>query len=471
MKALKKKLKVLSWRNGNVFERAEELRKKVKESQIEVDRLPHDAKVKEKSCMILKEYQEAVQDEYSLLSQKAKVEWLNKGDRNTAYFYKTLKERMHIGRIMTIRNERRGKLRGEVNATLISLVPKSSTPGKVSYLRPIACCNRMVYWIMTCVTTAKLSININGERVGYFKGGRRLRQGDPISPYLFTLVMEVLNLIIRNNIEENVEFKYHYGCKKLEITHLCFAEDILVFCHGDCKSVRIIKNSLDEFSSFSGLMPNMKKSTVFFGGLSSAEQQNILNIIPFSIGKILVRNKDTIVWLASNGQEQKFKISNVWKERVNNDSKVDWYSMDKLTVWRPNEDFKCVLCNKCSDSHNHLFFTCEFSKEVWNELLKKLNVSLSRSWDQIIDEIKDLPANRNIWSIVRRLVCGAAVYYIWQERNNRLFRNEKRESKTVLNIAMEAVVMKLIGLKVKDSTVKEVEERWNVKMQRFLGEY
>ncbi|GJR07383.1 Toll/interleukin-1 receptor domain-containing protein [Tanacetum coccineum] len=93
----------------------------------------------------------------------------------------------------------------------------------------------------------------------YFKGGRGLRQGDPISPYLFTLVMEVLNLLIKKNIEENEEFEYHHGCKKLKITHLCFADDLLAFCHGDCESVRIIKKSLDEFSGYSGLLPNMQK--------------------------------------------------------------------------------------------------------------------------------------------------------------------------------------------------------------------
>ena len=71
------------------------------------------------------------------------------------------------------------------------------------------------------------------ERVGYFNGGRGLRQGDPISPYLFTLVMEVLNLMLKKNIAVSAQFKYHFGCKKLRITHLCFADDLLVFCHGD----------------------------------------------------------------------------------------------------------------------------------------------------------------------------------------------------------------------------------------------
>ncbi|GJV61464.1 hypothetical protein Tco_1467564, partial [Tanacetum coccineum] len=87
--------------------------------------------------------------------------------------------------------------------------------------------------------------------------------------------------------------------------------------------------------------------------------------------------------------------------------------------------------------------------------------------DHIISEIKALPSNKNIWSIVRRLVCGAAVYYIWQERNNILFKNEKGDSNNILNIVKETVGMKLIGIKVKESrTVKEVEKRWNVKMQR-----
>ncbi|GJV73510.1 RNA-directed DNA polymerase, eukaryota, reverse transcriptase zinc-binding domain protein [Tanacetum coccineum] len=147
----------------------------------------------------------------------------------------------------------------------------------------------MVSWIMTCVVLTKFSINVNGERVGYFKGGRGLRQRDPISPYLFTLVMEVLNLLVQKNIKESKVFKYHFGCKNLKITHLCFADDLLVFCHGDPESVKVIKKSFDEFSGYSGLLPNLQKRRIFFRGLSSDEQQSIINIIPFSVGKLLVR--------------------------------------------------------------------------------------------------------------------------------------------------------------------------------------
>ena len=132
-------------------------------------------------------------------------------------------------------------------------------------------------------------MSVNGERIGYFNGGRGLRQGDPISPYLFTMAMEVFNLLLRKNIDRAEEFKYHQGCKKLKITHLGFADDLIVFSHGDNQSVKVIKDTLEEFSSVSGLKVNLQKSTIFFGGLSKPEQDNILQILPFTIGKLPVR--------------------------------------------------------------------------------------------------------------------------------------------------------------------------------------
>ncbi|XP_071695705.1 uncharacterized protein [Rutidosis leptorrhynchoides] len=116
--------------------------------------------------------------------------------------------------------------------------------------------SKMIGWIMKCVSTTKFFIWINDEIKGYFKGGRGLRQADPISPYLFTLVMEVLNLILAHRIKDNVPFKYHVGCKEMKLTHVCFADDLFVFCHADICSVKIIKQALNEFSDVSvGKLP------------------------------------------------------------------------------------------------------------------------------------------------------------------------------------------------------------------------
>ena len=72
--------------------------------------------------------------------------------------------------------------------------------------------DKMVLWIMECVTSTSYSININGSIHVFFKGKRGLRQGDPLSPYLFTLVMEVLTLMLQRKIHESDQFTYHRYC-------------------------------------------------------------------------------------------------------------------------------------------------------------------------------------------------------------------------------------------------------------------
>nr|GFB81339.1 RNA-directed DNA polymerase, eukaryota, reverse transcriptase zinc-binding domain protein [Tanacetum cinerariifolium] len=148
---------------------------------------------------------------------------------------------------------------------------------------------KMIQWIMTCVSSAAFTISVNGERFGYFKGGRGLRQGDPISLYLFTLVMEVFSLIMSRNVQSSPDFKYHVRCKELKLTHLSFADDLLVLCHGDLKSISMLKKALNEFSKVSGLLPNINKSIMFFGNVDKQAQRAILDELPFVVGKLPVK--------------------------------------------------------------------------------------------------------------------------------------------------------------------------------------
>ncbi|GJY52436.1 RNA-directed DNA polymerase, eukaryota, reverse transcriptase zinc-binding domain protein, partial [Tanacetum coccineum] len=148
---------------------------------------------------------------------------------------------------------------------------------------------KMVAWIMKCVTTTSFSIIVNGESKGYFKGGRGLRQGDPISPYLFTLIMEVLNLLLIRKIGRCNSFQYHFGCSKLKITHVCFADDLLMFSHGDKQSVELLKNVIEEFGRVYGLLLNYNKSTIIFGSVKEEDRKEILDIMPFKVEKLPVR--------------------------------------------------------------------------------------------------------------------------------------------------------------------------------------
>ncbi|GJZ85566.1 RNA-directed DNA polymerase, eukaryota, reverse transcriptase zinc-binding domain protein [Tanacetum coccineum] len=147
----------------------------------------------------------------------------------------------------------------------------------------------MIHWIMTCLTSASFSVCVNGETHGFFRAKRGLRQGDPISPYLFTLVMEVLNLMIKRHIRNDKRFKYHPGCQKLEISSLYFTDDLLMLCHGDMVSASILRRGLDKFSMSSGMYPSMSKSNAFFCNIPPDIKDEIKLVMPFNEGVLPIR--------------------------------------------------------------------------------------------------------------------------------------------------------------------------------------
>ncbi|KAI3808225.1 hypothetical protein L1987_24173 [Smallanthus sonchifolius] len=148
---------------------------------------------------------------------------------------------------------------------------------------------KMVGWIMTCVTTVSYSLSINGNLSGYFKGKRGLRQGDPMSPHLFTLIMEVLSLLLHQKADKNPAFRYHEQCKKQKIINVSFADDLFLFVNADPLSIKIFRDALNKFSQVSGLTPNLAKSTAYFSTVSQPVKQEILTLMPFKEGALPVR--------------------------------------------------------------------------------------------------------------------------------------------------------------------------------------
>ncbi|GKD37780.1 RNA-directed DNA polymerase, eukaryota, reverse transcriptase zinc-binding domain protein [Tanacetum coccineum] len=398
----------------------------------------------------------------------------------------------------------------------------------------------MVDWVMTCVTTTKFSISINGERVGYFNGGMGLRQeeyhffgglnegekAEILSIISFSvgrlqvnylgvpLVTKSISISERKPLVDRVRTKSKGG---LGLKNLAKWNEVLMIKHiwnvASKKDTLWVKwvnierlkgrsvweiqcdgNSSMGWRSIMSLRDKVREHIwwkIGNGNSVSAWHDKWSNASPlsdivsarerFSTG---LNNNNTIpifhsntddkaVWITNNGDVRKFEMKAIWNDLCNEGVDVEWYSMrklltqDRIMVWKPNEDLKCALCKKCPDTHNHLLFSCEYSNSVWKKLLSMLNVRLSDVWDNIVAEMISLPRNKNIRSITRKLVCSAAVYYIWQERNNRLFKREERSVEIVLKIVTQAVKMKLIGLLVKDSkTVKEVEVIWRIEMKR-----
>ena len=83
------------------------------------------------------------------------------------------------------------------------------------------------------ISTVTFSVLINGSPYGFFRSSKGLRQGDPLSPYLFVLGMEALSILINKAMEGGFLSIYKLrdrGGNEVQVSHLLFADDTLVFC-------------------------------------------------------------------------------------------------------------------------------------------------------------------------------------------------------------------------------------------------
>lgn len=136
-----------------------------------------------------------------------------------------------------------------------------------------------VRWLKACVCTTSFTLGYNGAVHGFFQGRRGLRQGDPLSPYLFVIALNNLSLML-NKAARELKFNYHLRCDSARLTHLCFADDLLIFMDGSIESLQAVLQILKEFEFRSGLAVSLQKSAFFSSGLSDEER----DIIQFSTG-------------------------------------------------------------------------------------------------------------------------------------------------------------------------------------------
>ncbi|GAA0151699.1 reverse transcriptase [Lithospermum erythrorhizon] len=221
-----------------------------------------------------------------------------------------------------------GEILAKVNATTIALIPKTTNPRTVAEFRPIACCNnlykcvtknligdnihmlqelvqgyrkedgnsraalkidlkkaydtiewgalwcvmedmkfppRFIYLVQQCVEGANFLICINGTLKGWFRSSRGVRQGDPMSLYLFLMVLE-----------------------DLEITHLSFADDMILLSSANASNFKAIKEVLEEFGELTGLQLNCQKSKIYFGSTKQEVKTQIRKLMGMEEDSLLM---------------------------------------------------------------------------------------------------------------------------------------------------------------------------------------
>ncbi|XP_075083648.1 uncharacterized protein LOC142167383 [Nicotiana tabacum] len=143
-------------------------------------------------------------------------------------------------------------------------------------------------WVITCVKTVSYSIVVNGEPIVLFPTAKELRQGDRISSFLFAIVMEYLSRGLKG-LQKEKEYKYIPRCSKLGITHLNFADDLLLFTRGDITYITQLQQCLNQFYRASGLQANKTKSSIYYGGVTQAVQDKMQLRFGYTIGELLIK--------------------------------------------------------------------------------------------------------------------------------------------------------------------------------------
>jgi hypothetical protein len=122
--------------------------------------------------------------------------------------------------------------------------------------------DKWVYWISQCISSACHSVLVNGSLAGFFNSSRGLRQGDPLSPLLFIVVMEALSKMLSGAVDSGRLSCFSMGSRPpmINISHLLFADDILVFCEANPDHLRFLRVLLVCFEAVSSLKVNLAKS-------------------------------------------------------------------------------------------------------------------------------------------------------------------------------------------------------------------
>ncbi|XP_031124298.1 uncharacterized protein LOC116027009 [Ipomoea triloba] len=142
-----------------------------------------------------------------------------------------------------------------------------------------------VAMVSGCIRSVHYNLLLEGREIGSFIPKRGLRQGDPLSPYLFILMMECLSRLISKEIHHGSLHGVTISRGAPVISHLIFADDCFLFCRANSLEAGLLKEILKEFSAASGQSINLTKSSLIFSkNVDSLSRTVVSEILGISEG-------------------------------------------------------------------------------------------------------------------------------------------------------------------------------------------
>eukprot|EP00253_Pinus_taeda_P024058 PITA_24058 len=255
-------------------------------------------------------------------------------DGFTINFYKACREIVKWDVWKVVEDSRRlVSILKALNSTFLALIPKEEDATTPAKFRPIALCNVLykiisktrkvagmmmqldlskaydkaswdyleailtafsfdnhwIRWIMALIKSTRFSILVNGAPANQFTPSRGLRQGDPLSPFLFVILMEGLSRLIRQAKEEGKIKGLQPFPSIPATTHQQFVDDTMLHGSSTVKEAQGFKKILNLLSEASGTDINLSKSTILFFNTNVADQRNLSRILGFRRGNLLSR--------------------------------------------------------------------------------------------------------------------------------------------------------------------------------------
>ncbi|KAL6194501.1 hypothetical protein ACLB2K_035585 [Fragaria x ananassa] len=353
---------------GCLFKQMEELNRESAEIQEQLMVHPDSIWLKQKDFQIRTKLLDMWKQEEIFWAQKAKADWLKLGDRNTKFFHTQANIRKKVNNIARMQDESGNWATDEDTIATILVRDVSDEEiqeaiNSIGALKALGPNGIHASFYQNCWKEVKDTVipmikacfrDVNGRPKCWFQPSRGIRQGDPLSPYIFILAMEPLirqlDKLARNSKAQVGLLSSPFGFR---VSNLMFADDCLIFAKATKKAAGNINTVLNAFAAASGQKINLHKSSLYFSDkVPAGTRNNIVNVINIqqksSIGKYLGIN-NVMFWKDPiNAKDLMQKLSKRlagWKQ--NTLSRAGKLTLIKSNVaGMPNHVMACFKCSK-----------------------------------------------------------------------------------------------------------------------------